>query len=172
MKHYTRLFGSADTGQSGVLLSIEKSTVSIQQKGESWTEVALGYLGYGPLLYEKVKHSQVTQRPYIKPDSTFTIRCCFRPWLEAEDTRRIVRALKAWTLFGGLGARSRRGFGSLQVDKLETHWDGPPNDLMTLEARCQECLDLVGPAGSLPEHTAFSSQSVIKLVPIPNKPSD
>jgi CRISPR-associated protein Cmr1 len=184
-RHEQRLFGSTDSGQSSFLLALEggqPASSFIEAAGESWHKASeLGYLGFGPVLRDNNLKQFLTRRPYVKPGYSFAVRLLFKPWLPASDQDRIIRAVKAWTLFGGLGARSRRGFGSLQVEKLairqgqslKTLWSGPPADITSLVACCRECLDLVGPdpTGPLPEHTAFSSLSIIKLVPIPNKPS-
>lgn len=171
-RYEARLFGSTDAGQSGVMLSLRGANLPTQAKGEVWRESALAYLGYGPVIYEKGQKAPVTQRSYIKPGAMYEMQCRFRPWLNRDDRMRIIRALKAWTLFGGLGSRSRRGFGSLQVQQLGDEWAGPPATLDELETRCRECLNLVSTSSGLPDLTAFSSRSVIKLVPIPNNPPD
>lgn len=61
----------------------------------------LEYLAYGALA-----------REYLAPDSTFRLVLRIR---EEKYLREVAKALKAFILFGGLGAKSRNGYGSFQV---------------------------------------------------------
>lgn len=49
----------------------------------------------------------------------FALRIMFRRNVEAKDIRSVVSALFAFGLLGGLGARSRRGFGSIALHKIQ-----------------------------------------------------
>jgi CRISPR-associated protein Cmr1 len=51
----------------------------------------------------------------VRTKVTFTLRLAFDPAV-AEDVRA---ALWAWETFGGVGARTRRGFGALQCNKVD-----------------------------------------------------
>ncbi|HEY6137617.1 MAG TPA: type III-B CRISPR module RAMP protein Cmr1 [Thermoanaerobaculia bacterium] len=70
----------------------------------------LGYLGYGPILYEN--RELIYARAHVAPDTplTLTLR-----W-SSGDSSLFRRALWCWVNLGGIGARSRRGFGSLVDD--------------------------------------------------------
>lgn len=73
----------------------------------------LGYLGYGPIEYDKSVRKSVYSRGRIPERAKLSMRFQWNP--EAEGTAKTIfdRALWCWTNLGGIGARSRRGFGSL-----------------------------------------------------------
>jgi CRISPR-associated protein Cmr1 len=158
-----RIFGSTDKGQASFLLTVEVKNPEIQPPGEHWQQAELGYLGFGAVLYDKKAGCQVTQRPYVKPGFQFTVMCQFRPRVSPEDKDRVLRAFKAFTLFGGLGSRSRRGFGSLQVVRLG-EWDGPPVNVEELKRRCRDVAPPEDSGSSLPGHTSFSEKSEVKII--------
>lgn len=67
------------------------------------------YLGYG--LFDHVAGRSQTLRPYIKPGTTARIHLIRRGEFTAHERNAIV----AWLTLGGIGSRSRRGYGSLQL---------------------------------------------------------
>lgn len=71
------------------------------------------YLSFPYLEYEKKIKSQRWSRPYIKPGSSFTVSI----ESTSDDVLQAVVEGTVWLLvhFGGLGGRTRRGFGSLCV---------------------------------------------------------
>ena len=71
------------------------------------------YLSFPYLEYEKETKSQRWNRPYIKPGSSFTVSI----GLASDNVLSAIVEGTVWLLahFGGLGARTRRGFGSLRV---------------------------------------------------------
>lgn len=108
------LFGDTDRGRGlQVQATCHAATWSISEK-----PLASGSLGY--LLGQGLFHFRdgVT-RPAIQPGSRFDIR--LTPKTGSEDRFPIV--IEAFNLFGSLGARSRRGFGSTSIvnDPLQPH---------------------------------------------------
>jgi CRISPR type III-B/RAMP module RAMP protein Cmr1 len=71
------------------------------------------YLSFPYLKYEKLMKSQRWIRPYIKPSSSFVLTLSF------DGSLQPVVESTVWLLthFGGLGGRTRRGFGSVAVDQ-------------------------------------------------------
>ena len=118
-----KLFGSTDTGQASFLVRDNSSQITTADANNArWANNKHGicYLGYGTMNFR----GQV-QRNYIKEGSTINIKFIFRP-LKDSDIQGLRRALEALSLFGGLGSRSRRGFGSVTLLTLA---DEDGNDL-------------------------------------------
>jgi CRISPR-associated protein Cmr1 len=123
------LFGATENGagQSKVLLAVlDEKLRHLKSSDIRWDQFAEGrgrhakngltYLGY-PL---RPRHVDDGVRTALAPDSTFTLRLVLRPGggdLGEQEARGLISA--AWLLghLGGLGARSRRGFGSLALDE-------------------------------------------------------
>lgn len=151
----SHLFGATEhgAGQSKVMVSVVESRVQPMAADRmDWDEFAegrgrrvkngLSYLGY-PL---RPRRDGVV-RTALVPGSTFGVRLLIRPFVPRRDddgdrgraaghrlTEREARGLvaAAWLLghVGGLGARSRRGFGTLAIDSW--HCEGP--DATVLDA--------------------------------------
>ncbi len=112
-----RLFGGATggAGQSPFLLAIDPPLAGV----ERWRRPragrdgisGLGYLGYSLDLGDN-------DRKYILPGEAFTLEAAF-PRGADDDSRRALLAT-VWLLahLGGLGTRSRRGFGSLSLEDV------------------------------------------------------
>ncbi|MFO8072230.1 MAG: type III-B CRISPR module RAMP protein Cmr6 [Polyangia bacterium] len=126
-KREGEVFGSTTTGQGLQLqvLSSDSRTVSAGQdsgKGGS----PLGYLGYGPITYNKQQKKNTSNRECIGPGSSFFVRLTHR---NRNDLHEAVRALWVLGALGGLGARMRRGWGSVLVEPEACQW---PDSLPSL----------------------------------------
>jgi len=109
-EHEGRLFGDTVHGQGCTIRSSSmKSFVSAPTINGS-----LGYL-LGQGLYH---HAKKTLRPAVNPGSCFSASLSNR--LQSSE---LDRAWRAMSLLGGMGARSRRGFGSLAP--AESPWTQP-----------------------------------------------
>lgn len=69
----------------------------------------INYLGYG--VYE---HSTKWKK-YIAPNSKFKIILKFNPLLKEQHKDEVIQALKFLSVFGGIGAKSRNGFGKFKL---------------------------------------------------------
>jgi len=165
----TKLFGSTDTGQARFLVRMgqNKITVVTNNKPEWCRRPGIGYLGYGPITYVKEKGNIV--RSYIQEGSTISFSFIFRPRSVIPDIEGLRRAIKALALFGGMGSRSRRGFGSVTLESLKNE-DGkelwsPPRTREELHDAIQEFITSIGSRDviGLPDYTAFTSSSRIIL---------
>ncbi len=168
------LFGSSSSGQSRVHLSISIHEESKNRRsiGEPLTDRSgniLGfggsYLGYG--VVETIGHKRGrASRPYLNAPLKFDMNIYLRPQCRkssedlSEEADLLEGALKAMGLFGGIGSRSRRGFGSLTL--LELKRDGVPT--YKAPGDKDEYLDFLRDfikkysksVTVLPEYTAFS----------------
>ncbi|MCB2056164.1 MAG: hypothetical protein KDE35_18240 [Geminicoccaceae bacterium] len=100
----------------------------------------------------------------------FTLRLICRPKASEHDLEQIIRAIRCLGLVGGIGARNRRGFGSLALRKIvdsagKHEWLGPRcveeyrNDLETLLAGHRANVDV--------PFTAFSNVTQLWLAKAP-----
>jgi len=128
---------------------------------EGYPSRPLHYLGYGPVAGGKVERSYLP----AKAETCFELQWS-RP-VEEELRRLFDRALWAWLHLGGLGARNRKGFGSLRLLGIEGSWtSGFPPPPQTRDALIQQIREMLpwkeGNSG-LPRWTCFSSRSRIYL---------
>lgn len=113
-KREERVFGSASKPSPIAMRIAGQPTVSLD-KTPAWTSKA----GIRYLLGQGLCERNALTRSFVPPGETFTVKIK----LSGDDTvnQRFMLAVFAWLTYGGLGARVRRGFGRLQLTKL----DGP-----------------------------------------------
>jgi CRISPR-associated protein Cmr1 len=160
-----QFFGSTKHGQSRVFMDIS------QKKQEPNSDIffrgrnGLMYLGYGPIEKGNIV------RKYLKPpiDATLNIRMITkdeddRALVDSEIAEKISHALITMGLFGGLGSRSRRGFGSFNI--LDLRRDSKsilkqPRGVEDLKEQIRTSLNEIKCFNDLPEYTAFSSETAV-----------
>lgn len=120
------LFGSTDAGQSKVRISLvvdglNKSTdplpwhpVAVISKGREVKINILYYLCYGTYLWSKANSKNEFTKEYLQPGQ-FKLRLLVSKSV-LEQVEEIKTALYLLANFGGLGSRSRNGFGSIAID--------------------------------------------------------
>ncbi|AIS53495.1 CRISPR subtype III-B-associated RAMP protein Cmr1 [Thermoanaerobacter kivui] len=150
------IFGSTE-GQAKFLIKIDDNTLMPNKKQifNKYT-YGLNYLGYG--LTEK------GIRPYIENGRSFTLSLFLKKSVSEEELKFLKQSLQALGLFGGAGARSRRGFGSLSLVSLRVEnneeWNEPRN-VKELKNLLRGFLNKVSRDDTLPPYTAFSSKTRI-----------
>lgn len=169
-----RVFGSTEqngdsnkiSGQANFLLKVVPLTVKVADSFETQNKHGLLYLGYGPVSFKGV------QRSFITVGSTFDIVIVFKRFaiesyrgLTEQDVHDLEHAIHALNFFGGVGTRSRRGFGSLNIVDWQASY-GPqsrwvvPRSAEGLKTQIEAwCSGLEPFASSQPEYTAFSTAS-------------
>ncbi|MCX8207737.1 MAG: type III-B CRISPR module RAMP protein Cmr1 [Methanothrix sp.] len=172
-----QIFGSTKDGQSRVIMDLsgvdaklEKENIFEKLKDQEERCQGLMYLGYGPIDKGKLT------RNYLKQPVDATLRIRIRPKgndkkdPEAPDgseiTDQISKALIAMGYFGGLGSRSRRGFGSFNLTELNV--DGRnefvcPENKDQLGEEIEKFLKGLNRYNGLPEYTAFSPKTEIYI---------
>ena len=174
-----RLFGSAAGGRSRVSMHLISSTLDEKKAGvgqvldvpETKRVVGEGarYLGYGVMeafasRKKNTKEGQLT-RACLRAPFDFVVRMRGRDLTEA-DVASLRNALIALGTLGGLGARSRKGYGStvlqsIRVDGVD-RWDAPQSvGALRAVIAGLPCGD---DKGALPEFTALSSRTRHVLV--------
>jgi CRISPR-associated protein Cmr1 len=75
----------------------------------------LDYLAYGVCTYDRNTRGNVYTRAFIEPGTKFSITLKYPKNKKAE----ILKSFEAMVHFGGVGSKSRNGFGSLYCNNLE-----------------------------------------------------
>ena len=175
------LFGSASGGQARVIMRLkgdakerktrEKGLVLETADKKSVVGPGARYLGYGVMeafgsRKKDTKDGQLT-RPCLLP---FQFTVCLRGrGLNEEDVGLLKDALITLGVLGGMGAKSRKGYGSLALTSLQVDnegpWQAPPstnalNALRKEISRLQKTYQL----NNLPEYTALSRKTRLVLV--------
>lgn len=131
-----------------------------------------GYLGFG--LFEagsSAKGNYHAPREALPEEQDFALELRFRPGTDADDVASVRATLETWGLFGGLGSRARRGFGSVTLVRLDgedrlTDADGYERAASALLAKHAGTADL-------PPFTAFGKLARLRLLKLPGeKPRD
>ena len=116
------LFGSSDAGQSKVLMQLNtaltsKNTMGARWERNSWEQ----YTGYG--LRDK------GERCFIPTGQEWIVKLNLRK-CEPTQSAQVLAALKLLGLVGGLGSRSRKGWGSVTLVKFDgADWQCPSDAL-------------------------------------------
>ncbi len=168
-KQEDALFGSAVSGQSRVIMHLDSSSDlkvtscgTVLTKSQSNTNVVgegARYLGYGVMEAFAGKKTVAGQlkRDCFRAPVEFSVRLRGRGLAGAEQ-KLLENALLAMGTLGGMGARSRRGYGSLVLRSLQI--DGV--DIGLVPSTVEELATAIGnlcPGSALegvPEFTAFS----------------
>ena len=173
-----QLFGSADGGQSRILLRLilatEPETVAKAQvlsiSASSSRPIGDGarYLGYGLMeafgSSKKGTWAGQLQRACLRSPFDFTVQMRVRG-VDERALESLTDALTALGTLGGMGARSRRGYGSLALQSLrvddQERWR-PPTSADALSESIAALRH--GGGTALPAFTAVSSQARHVLV--------
>lgn len=157
------LFGASDqnVGQSIVQLRISKLALEPQtgagQILEGGRLLGLHYLGYGIMEAfdgKNTKAGRLTRS--MLPGGQFTVACRFSRLAEPDQIEEVRRALVLLGTVGGLGSKSRKGFGSLTLTSLAMN-----DEQQELPHSIQERLSsvLYELRDGLPDWTAWTSSS-------------
>lgn len=161
-----KLFGSTDTGQSSFLARITEDESRLLPTGTSVNN-GVGYLGYGIAEY-KTRQGVQTVRGALDAGGEFTLQLLFKKGSE-ERKDELLDSLWCLTHLGGMGSRSRRGFGSMVVASVEgADFPGLPRSPEELKERIEEKLHnlRVGDRERLPDYTALSRHTVVVVWPL------
>jgi CRISPR-associated protein Cmr1 len=158
-----KIFGSTKHGQSRVIMEVSQKDLGPVEDQFFKGYQNLMYLGYGPI--EKGKLT----RNYLKPPINAKLHINIRPGgnnelPDSEVADQLSSALIAMGLFGGLGSRSRRGFGSFNLLDLKSNGVsifGQPASLDDLKKLITDLLSGIDRSRNLPKYTAFSSETSV-----------
>jgi CRISPR-associated protein Cmr1 len=157
----TEIFGGAgeNAGRSKIEIVVKKvqlisspnqklpnKNVKATSRGKPITVNLFDYLAYGVVEYQK-GFGQVLKRPFIEPESSFTLEITFSDIFK----REIVNTLRAFLSFGNLGAKSHNGFGSFYTVDQKLNFDGK-------QVKIEKLSELAVKTQSA-DYSAFTTQS-------------
>lgn len=163
-----RWFGSTKTGQGLRIVALRNNDFQSGKVTYSTADRFASYLGYGPLQLLRTERGNIVTS-YNKSAARDAILTSagkepifsFRAFGDESQLAELRNALMALHLFGGIGARSRRGFGSLNVtikDQADAFFrPAEGNILPWFQERCSQVLT-IAQATTRPPYTALSAQ--------------
>jgi CRISPR-associated protein Cmr1 len=180
-KREALIFGSSETGQSNVQLmlslpenieTIEKGRI-LEYDGGGVIGPGARYLGYGVIeafgsAKKRTKAGEVI-RPCLKAPVNGVLRLLFKRGTSEEDIKMVEVALIAMSLFGGIGSRSRKGYGSFNLLELRHNDEAlfsAPVDIQDLKAKIMNLFkkyEIIAYDGR-PEYTSYSTETRIDII--------
>ena len=164
-----RLFGgSAEQGGQGRFLLRTTHKLKTQIVTD-WprNNTGAGYMAFGILESGSVaKGNYQPHRTGLGEGDDFNLCLDFQSSTDPSDIKQIRHALEAWSLFGGLGSRVRRGMGSVTLMTM----DGM-EQLLTQDEYEKRAAEFLGEFSvvAIPPYTAFSSDAHFRLLESGNK---
>lgn len=163
------LFGSAGGGQSRVSMRLTQDSnpaaasrgevLTVSQTNKNVVGDSARYLGYGVMKAFGINGGQLT-RACLRAPLDFTVRMRARD-LNERESAMLANALIALGTLGGMGAKSRKGYGSLALRSLRVHgveqWNAPQS-MSGLRGAIAK-LQRNGGAAAFPEFTALSRKT-------------
>jgi len=112
------LFGAAfrDDKYGQGLCTLKLKNVVTKGTEESWpsnNDPGAGFLGYGLDRTKEEPHRKAVSQ------GSFTVCLILKKEINDEQITQLKNTLTMWGLLGGAGSRSRRGFGSVAIKKLD-----------------------------------------------------
>ncbi len=99
------------------------------------------------MLPHRANDNQRSYQKALNPGQLYDLELVTPPGMKLPDD--VLNALKLWSLLGGIGRRSRRMFGAVQITANEG-WYSPPQDSEALVTLIRDCLKQV--ASAPPSH--------------------
>lgn len=160
-----RLFGiaanGADTGQGQFMLRVSRQPRLNLETQWPQNNTGSGYLGFGLM-----ENNQDSHRQAIREGTDFDLELRFKPKSNANDIAALEDVLQVWSLFGGLGSRARRGFGSITLQQL--NGQKMLLDQIGFETAVRKRLTEIKSVVEFPPYTAFSKHARFIILAIEN----
>lgn len=143
----------------------------LQRNGNPIPSNPVHYLGYGCITYDRDQRANLFTHARIEPGGQAGITLMW-PGLQqhqamAQEFKLLEASLWAWLNLGGIGAKSRRGFGSLRCLRAAGNPDGGPNyapaNVAAFKAEAQRLLKPLHKGNGLPEWSHFSAKTRILI---------
>jgi CRISPR-associated protein Cmr1 len=133
-----------------------RQRLRIRGNGHEFNSNPIQYLGFGPISLGSI-------RPYFPAESPATFKLRWGPRKRGAETRTVFdKALWAWLNLGGIGAKTRKGFGSLRCMEPNAMYHAPASR-KDLEDGVKSLLREVRSFEQEPAWTHFSSRSRILI---------
>ena len=160
------LFGSSRSGQSKVLLSSEwigDPARVISDWPPNRPPLGSTYLGYGITENRSGAQTKPHKASFLEGERDFRVIVRWHRPPSSDELENLRSALRVLGLLGGLGSRSRRGFGSIALSSLEgkdCHCNSVDDYEQSLRWLVSRFLKISIP---LPPITAFCNQSRVSV---------
>lgn len=160
VKHNSKefeLFGSTENAGKFIPKIIRRgSRINSYPFGRNFNNLPFG-VQYLAFPFRPLKRNNFNpHRSQIKPTTTFEFSLNFLSGISLEEEKAVIAAFWLLVFLGGLGSRSRRGFGSIIVNKVKTNFKQDSSDLqfcyverhpifpIFFQANLQKALDTIG----------------------------
>ena len=100
---------------------------------------------------------------YLASGSGFSVSCYPRKTMTLQQHQELEQALLCFGLFGGLGARSRKGLGSVSIQTLEGGRLAAPTNISEYKSLIHQLLKGADSVRPEPLYSAFSANSRIDI---------
>lgn len=169
-KNETEIFGSTDQSSS-FQVRVSKIDSECVKNATQWDrQSGKAYLGYG-LAKEVNGRKTNNPRPYFDIGTKFVLQLTFSSRIKDEQLNSVMHSLWVWLMLGGLGGRSRRGFGSLAVESIdcEAVTDTLPawqfKDSKSCVDAIKQFIKSIQPVEEMPNYSCWTKNSKIVVVP-------
>jgi len=155
-------------GQGQFLLRVSRQPAMTIVKDWPKNSAGSNYLGFGILESgNPEKDNYQPHREGIKENTDFDLQLCFKPGCDESDIESIKQVLRVWGLVGGLGSRSRRGFGSVMLTALDG--ENCLYDQAGYEVALRDLVKQGAAVPDFPPFTAFSAHADFGVLDIGKK---
>ena len=167
-KKEASIFGSSAEGMGGSSFSIRvitngdlkptknkfpsKPQYQVQVEGKTFKINILEYLAYGTYKYVQ-RQGNVFIREYYPAKTRFDIVLNFK---NEEWISEVLKTFYVWCIFGGIGSRSRNGFGSLNVVNTEKAFETIKDILSVKNPYEKENLKRLSSNNSITSYPSFT----------------
>lgn len=140
----SKIFGSSDEGKGGSSFALRitysgelrptkdrfpsKQQYLVPVEGRNFNINILEYLAYGTYEYVR-RQGNIFTREYYPPGTRFNVIVSF---FDEQQKNKVMGAFYVWSLFGGIGSRSRNGYGSFHVLNMEQAFKDSKDLLLNL----------------------------------------
>lgn len=169
LREENRRFGGTGEGegQSPFLITLRPDSQIKRLNAGTPVSSNVAYLGYGLASYKSKPKVVTTDREAIDAGSELSLHLTFR---NPQYRQEIMESLWCLTHLGGLGSRSRRGFGSVIVsgtDPPDPLFSEPADSAGQLAERIRARLTAwpIARSTAEPEYTALSCLTRVRVLP-------
>ncbi len=174
------LFGDSDLGQSGVLMKLELippypkqiDIGTVLKDNRDVVGEGARYLGYGVMeaFPSRIKNTLAGQLTRACLDAPFTFKIVMLlKAIKSEYRDELIRSIKVLGVFGAIGSKARKGYGSLSLLSLWHKQGNATNELWYPPKNISELCNVIATfersnSSQMSEFTAFSKLSRILLL--------
>ncbi len=166
-QHEARLFGMGGDQATAGAISLHLTPPSRRPSEQPYSELVRGQMGMGYLWFAARSTRAEPERNAIMP-GTFTFKLSApRSIQPKQDLEQAASALWLLTRLGGIGARSRRFAGSVQVSSVESVYDDSESIIARLRVSAnspQELVDEIS-SGIQTARRTFGIQKLVTPAP-------